>query len=345
MAQALDTQSDKLVEFWWDRVILQCRSAARASADKWASSRLRIGPTWPTKTPGLKASMGRDVDALLIDKDGVVWDRDSGQLQHRFGAHCSSSTFENFVVRNLGFVSVQFSGSSCAVKVAPAHLSFKVYMTLSELLCEIEADRYAVSLFQAGWHHLIFSECRSVLNRLLQSSNRYTCEIGERFVSCAQASSSLPRGHALSDLLDAWRESSSCLDVTAHPRLFNDRLGGRFVVIERNQDGSSLVFSRIGHGFAMYDRGWPERIIGFPVECQPDARYGQWVANFWRSAFDRAEPTLHDVGAVVRNPMANSSRRIRYTRLTLPVYDRRGMMRLLSASLVDTGVDLGVELN
>jgi hypothetical protein len=289
--------------------------------------------------------MGRDVDALLIDKDGVVWDRDSGQLQHRFGAHCSSSTFENFVVRNLGFVSVQFSGSSCAVKVAPAHLSFKVYMTLSELLCEIEADRYAVSLFQAGWHHLLFSNYRPVLSLLLQSSNRYGYSISEKFISRARPISGLPIGHALSELLRAWQETSGHFDITAHSRLFDDRLGGRFVVIVQDESSSSLKFARIGEGFAMYDKGWAKRLVGYPIECQPDAKYGSWVANFWCTAFQQGQPTLHDVDAIVANPLENSSKHVQYSRLTLPIQTSTGTTQLLSATLADTTVNLRVEID
>lgn len=289
--------------------------------------------------------MGRGVATHFIDKDGGCWDRETGQLQERFGARCSSVTFERFIVRNLGFVSLQFTDTSCAIKVAPAHLSVKAFMTLSQLLGEVAADRYAVSLFQDGWRHLIFPEYRAVLRHLIKSSNHCRNGAGEPFVSRARDIATLPSGHPLMDLLDGWRASGPCMDVTAHSRLLHDRLGGRFVVIEQNTDSSNLVFSRIGQGFAMYDPGWPDRMVGYPIDCQPDAKYGHWIARSWRSAFDGDVPTLHDINATVTNPVAKTTRHIRYTRLTLPVRDRGGVTRMLSASLVDTGVNLGVELD
>jgi len=284
------------------------------------------------------------VSAQLIDKDGVCWDRDSGQLQGRFGANCSTTTFESFLVRNLGFVSIHRNQSSCVVKVAPAQLTAKAFFALSQQLGQAGSARHAVSLFEDCWQHLIFPDYRSVLDHLIRTSAR--CRNGvtsESFGACARALSTLPRDHPLADLLDAWRTSSGGLDVAACARLLNERLGGRFALIEREETTSDLVFSRIGHGFAMYDPGWPERMVGYPIECQPDATYGRWVARSLCAVFDRTEPTLHDVNAVVTNPLARSSRRVRYTRLTLPVHDRRGVKRMLSASFVDAGVDLGIE--
>jgi hypothetical protein len=281
--------------------------------------------------------------SLLIDKDGVCWNRDSGQIQRRFGAHCSSATFERFVIRNLGFVSIQCGEPSCVLKVAPAHLSLKAFLTVSQLLSETKVDRYAVSLFQEEWRHLIFPDHRAVLSHLLQSATRCKGGHGDNFAARPRALSTLPNAHPLKDLLDAWRTSTDGFDVATHARLLNDRLGGRFVVIEQNADASDLVFSRIGNGFAMYDPGWPERMVGYPIDCQPDAKYGQWVARCLTSAFECQEPTLNDVNAIVENPVAKTTRRIQYTRLTLPIRGHRSGKQMLSTSLVDTGVNFDVE--
>jgi hypothetical protein len=78
-------------------------------------------------------------------------------------------------------------------------------------------------------------------------------------------------------------------------------------VIEQAPDALGLVFSRIGQGYAMYDPGWPARMIGYPIDCQPDANYGQWIARCLRSAFEQREPTLNDVDAIVTNPVAQTA--------------------------------------
>ena len=85
-------------------------------------------------------------------------------------------------------------------------------------------------------------------------------------------------------------------------------------------------------------------MVGYPIDCQPDAKYGQWIAGCLRSAFGQSEPTLNDVDAIVANPVAQTARRIRYTRLTLPLRRRDSAMQMLSASLVDTGMNVGVKL-
>jgi hypothetical protein len=280
----------------------------------------------------------------FIDKDGACWDAEARQLEERFGARCSSATFEKFIVRNLGFVSVQFGGTSCLIKVAPSKLSLEAFMTLSQLLLDVAADRYAVSLFQDGWRDLIFPDCRAVLRHLLQSSDCGRRGRGDPFATRPKAISKLPSAHPLTDLIDAWRAGSGRLDVTTCSSLLNERLGGRFVVIEQAPDASGLVFSRIGQGYAMYDPGWATRMVGYPIDCQPDAKYGQWIARCLRSAFETRDPTLHDVDAIVANPVARTARRIRYTRLTLPLRRRDDGLQMLSASLVDTGINVGVKL-
>ena len=280
----------------------------------------------------------------FIDRYGACWDDGARQLQERLGARCSSATFEKFIVRNLGFVSVQFGATSCLIKVAPSQLSLDAYMTLSQLLSEVAADRYAVSLFQDGWRDLIFPDCRAVLRHLLQSSDCGRRDHGDPFVTRPKAISKLSSAHPLMDLVDAWRASSGRLDVATCSSLLNERLGGRFVVIEQAPNALGLVFSRIGQGYAMYDPGWPARMTGYPIDCQPDAHYGQWIARCLRSAFEQREPTLNDIDAIVTNPVAQTARRIRYTRLTLPLRRRDGGLQMLSASLVDTGINIGVKL-
>jgi hypothetical protein len=284
------------------------------------------------------------VSAHLIDKDGHYWDQGSGGLQKRFGAHCSAATFENFIVRNLGYVTLQLTESSCAIKVAPSHLSLKAFTTLAQVLGELAVDRYAVSLFQDEWHHLIFRDYSTVLSHLIQSANGSSRGHGDQFAARPRDLSTLPSAHPLMDLLDAWRTSTGSFDVAQHSRLLNDRLSGRFVVIEQNTGGSDLVFSHIGQGFAMYDPGWPERMIGYPIDCQPDAKYGQWVARCLTAAFEGTEPTLNDVNAMVENPVAKTTRRIQYTRLTLPVRGHDGRTEMLSASWVDKGINFGATI-
>ena len=95
--------------------------------------------------------------------------------------------------------------------------------------------------------------------------------------------------------------------------------------------GVSLSSSRIFAGRSVLSKN------------QPDAIYGRFVANGLREAAIRNEPMLNDIDALVRSP-GRKEQRIRYTRLTLPVLGPENDRQLLSATLLDRGIDLRIDL-
>lgn len=288
--------------------------------------------------------MGGFVAALLIDKHGTIWPADSNALRLRYGAHCSFGVFERFLVRNLGFISLRSNERSCAIKAAAAKMSFKSYTALSESLTEEQASRVSLSLFDGDWQHSIHRDESSALSMLLKSASQIRQGEPTNYHAAPRSLDNLPTHPGLRDLLSAWTAKSGNIRIEDYPEIHQGQLNGRFVVIKKNEISGQLVFSKIGAGFAMYDNGWASRLVGQPVEYQPDLDYGRWVAQYWRSALVANQPTLHDVDAHISNPRDKTSRRVQYTRLTLPISARDGSIQLLSASLVNNGVSGQVEV-
>ncbi|MGI9476774.1 MAG: hypothetical protein ACR2PI_08710 [Hyphomicrobiaceae bacterium] len=282
---------------------------------------------------------------VLIDREGEIWQSDSRALRANYGAACSNAAFERFLVRNLGFISVRVDDRSCAIKASPSRLSFKSFATLSDLLSKENTDRVSVSLFDHDWQHLILPSLNAALGSLLQSASGNAESKNRRFRSRSRPIESLSADNPLMALFEIWKQNSGYLDLESYPQIINEQLDKRFVLVERKPDASQLVFSRIGEGFAMYDKEWTTRLVGYPVEYQPDVHYAKWIANFWRSALISGKPTLNDVDANIINPLQRTKRRVKYSRLTLPVSEMNGATRLLSASLVDPHLDPCVKVN
>ena len=91
----------------------------------------------------------------------------------------------------------------------------------------------------------------------------------------------------------------------------------------------------------MYTPGWNRRLIGCPVDNQPDYAYGRAVASDWRNAMLAGEPRAVDVDACVQPAGSNdASHHLRYTRLMLPITLAGEATQLLSATLPDESIDL-----
>lgn len=166
------------------------------------------------------------------------------------------------------------------------------------------------------------------------------------FVARARDPSELDDGqHPLSALWACWRDRGHTFDHAEEDALLEGRFAGKYCVIARKPDTSSLVFSQIGRGIVIYRESWKNNAHGLRIEDQPDVRYAKSVAQQWRRAFVDHVPTLFDVDAIVHQPPHRENWRTQYTRLTLPVVSPTGESSMLSATYMDPRVDLRIEID
>ncbi len=265
-------------------------------------------------------------------------------LKELYGASCSCTTFNDFLVRNNGHIRIDIGADWCTLSAAPDRTSIAAFAAASSLLDKIAPKRVALALFDGDWQHAIHPNHSSALNALREAACEESLYDQGRFLARARPLKSLPSDHPLGALLELWRDRGASMTIDEYSRVFDDRLGRRYVVLERETGTSRLVFNRIGEGLHMYDEGWTRRLVGHRVEDQPDIDYAQWVANYWRNAYLTDQPTLSDADVIVTNPRERTRRRIQYSRLTLPISNNNGKQLLLSASLVDPDINLRVEV-
>ena len=128
------------------------------------------------------------------------------------------------------------------------------------------------------------------------------------------------------------------LDPSKTPRLFEERLSARYVIVQSDRSDGSLRFSDIGNGYApMFPASWRDKLIGADIELHHDLRYARSVATCWSAAILAKAPTLSDIDAVKCEPKTRSRYRRTYSRITLPLGDGS---QLLCASFLDSTIDL-----
>ena len=287
----------------------------------------------------------QNVQGILIDKQGRLWHAADYRLRQSFGAHCSSDVLAQFLVRNMGFICYRAKGDSCAIRLSLSRLQFKSYVALCGLIDDQMPKRVSISWFDGAWHSEICRESKAALEKILRLSTNVRPFATAKYLNTARSTRSLCEYDPLHHLLDVWRDNSGRLDIDQHGAVLIERLGGKFVLVDRDASTSKLVFSRIGSGLEMYHKGWARNLIGAPIDHQPDVRYAQSVANCWREAMLKNEPVLKDVDAMVNDPVIGRTYRANYTRLTLPIETTGGQTRLLSASVTDRTIDLRAKVH
>ena len=278
---------------------------------------------------------------ILIDNSGKAWSINGGILHQNFGASTRNLALPSFLVRNLGFVRVKTIGDSAVVLFAPSRLRVRSYSATAGVLDRLSPTRIRLSWYDDTWHHEIVPDVPASCRRLRLLMRDYSGQAYQNYLSEPRVVEQLPAGTSLSAVLDAWRETGGALTIDRAPRLFRNILRSKFTVVERSSDSGQLVFAEIGEGFVMYKPGWTRRLIGCPVDNQPDFAYGRAVASDWRNAMLAGEPRAVDVDACVRPAGSNNvSHHLRYTRLMLPITLPGETSQLLSATLPDESIDL-----
>lgn len=279
--------------------------------------------------------------SILIDSRGVPWHPDDWYRQA--SGTLPTHDVTDFAVKNLGCVLVMLKPNLATVRIAPGRTKTSTVLALLRLLKPYRANRFGLTWYAGQWHHEILPDGQRLSARILGLLARHSTEKDQRFLALERPVSTLANRNRLAEVIDLWRHFGGALDLRRYDQTLHELLDGRFTVSSLEDDTSRLLFSQVGNGYAMYRNDFASLAIGQRVENQPDAIYGRFVANGLREAAIRNEPMLNDIDALVRSP-GRKEQRIRYTRLTLPVLGPANKRQLLSATLLDRGIDLRIDL-
>jgi hypothetical protein len=240
-------------------------------------------------------------------------------------------------IRQRGFVAVDASSGVLRVRLVPAAVSSVTLSAVCYHLADREAARIAICWLDGAWHCHVFGSRTDAIRHLIslcpeRSGRADDFKIARRSLDC------LPGRSPLAALARLWDQSQAPLQFEEISQILHLGLKGRYAVVHAVDDGQ-VYFRDVGWGFPWLDKHWVSRSRGLRMQDQPDYHLGDWASEAYRDAAAGHGPRLDDVDAITVTPHLGR-KRIRYTRLIVPVQTRWGLRCLLGASVINLGINL-----
>jgi hypothetical protein len=276
----------------------------------------------------------------IIDDKGDIWPGSSGFLRQLLFCELSEPHFSQYLITNLGFIALHERDAGASIRLRPQVVSPLAVVGLAYWLSDRRIERVALSSLGSEWQHRIFASRQSCMQCLLSMVEREPPDHGQNFLSTSKSFAELRPGTPLDAIHRKWRTDPEVGDEDAFLADCQFRFRGRFTVTRPQDD--RVVIHRIGPGYCSYNATWLSIAEGHPHEDGPDYRYGRWVAHAHHRVLNTSAPALDDVDAIIERPRGGPNR-VCYTRLILPFRRRNGGIWLLSASTLDSRIDLRAE--
>lgn len=269
---------------------------------------------------------------MLFDNNGMPVD------VHTFarkGGFCSWDAAVDYAVEALGFVWVELTDRGCQVRLNAKKTDRRAEAALFFWLNEAAPNRVVVYFVHARSIPQIYPgvpECIAATSKILEAGRRE-----DRWIATRPFDPLCP-STALSKLASTYRAGRNLREFATRG-LVEEATGGRFLIVERVMKSKKLMLRAMGRD--SYYRSWAADPASRSIDDQPDLQYGTWLADCYHTSLDDMSPQAEEVDALVFRPR-EGKRRLRYRRLILP-FRVQGREFLLSTSLKDTAIDLGIQ--
>ena len=281
----------------------------------------------------------------LIEPSGETWDVNSRSFRERFGVSTASRDIVDFLIRNAGCVLLRGIDASLHLKFAPTQVSIDACRAVSQIIEDELPERVSLSWYNQGWHYELLPGAGQARRRIMMLLANERRVHPTKNLSRLSGLDSLQPDNPLDALFSLWRDSGGTLDMRRRGQAVAESVKGRFLTIEREPDSNRLVFADVGPGWWHYGSQWSSTVVGKRVEFQPDLAHGKWVANQFRDAMLAGGPMLTENDVLVEHPLKSEVARFQYRRLTLPIVRRDRDLQVLSATHIDTSIDLRGEIH
>lgn len=269
---------------------------------------------------GIRIQGGSRKLLVSVSPEGTVLAPGTEAFFERIGYANPDFDASDYVVRNLGFVSVtRRSRDRMTIRLRPSLVSRKALDACLKILMNQDFAQGEIQRYEEDWISEIWPNDPALLHRLADLCEKAQRMQEPRFgsrpldISAVSSDSSNP----LKPLYQKWRVSSAIFDDTTLPFLISYGLDFRLSVVTAPRMGEPLRFQFFGDGFKFYDDHQKMKVIGAPIEDQPDAEYGRWLAEQYDAVVASGRPALDYVTARI-TPDSGPGRRSRYERLLLP---------------------------
>lgn len=275
---------------------------------------------------------------LLIDGDGRTWDASSSKLRSKLGVFGADLDLTAYAIRNLGYARLRNSVGGAAVRIMfrPRMLTVATLDAVAWALTTGQHTRIVVEPADGSGRTEIIADQADAIARIVYLGDQSGRLARPRYWAQPMSLDRLGTGRLvhLHEMLQAWR--------VAHGRLDDARAMLRAMTLNCQRfmlasvEAETPVVETIGNGYVIQGQGWVNGAVGLPVYEQPDANYGNCVAESYMKAGRAQEPVLELIDAEIRAPDRVPTR-VRYERLLLP-WAERGAAFVSSISEVRTSL-------
>gem|GEM_PF-827457 len=257
---------------------------------------------------------------VSVSPEGAVYAPGTEAFFERIGYSNPDFDASDYVVRNLGFVSIaRRSTDRMMVRLRPSLVSSAALDSALRVLVGQDFSQGEIQHYGQDWTSEVWPNDPAMLHRLVELCDNTGAPQEPRFGAKSLQLDTLSEtdGNPLRPLFQKWRVSASIFDDTTMPFLIGYGLDYRLIVMSAEGGGEPLRFQFFGDGFKFYDARQKANVIGAPIDHQPDADYGRWLARQYGKVVESGKPSLDYVTASIRSD-GDQSRRSRYERLLLP---------------------------
>ena len=269
---------------------------------------------------GVRAPGGSRKVLVSVSPEGTVLAPGTEAFFERIGYANPDFDASDYVVRNLGFISIsRRSRDRMTVRLRPSLVSQNALDACLKILMNQDFSQGEIQRFEDDWVSEIWPNDPALLHRLVDLCEKAHRTHEPRFGAKPLDINTIGNDNSnpLKPLFQKWRVSSSIFDDTTLPFLINYGLDFRLSVVTAPRIGEPLRFQFFGEGFKFYDDRQKMQVIGAPFEDQPDTEYGIWLAKQYNAVVESGRPALDYVTAQIKAD-SGLGRRSRYERLLLP---------------------------
>ena len=278
---------------------------------------------------------------LLFDEQGNGL-RPTAALGASLGTWIRGDDLSEFLVRNLGFVSIVADRAAVRLSFRPGKSDPTALSAAMIHLFGLRAPSFIVRWYESGWRHEDFPSSGQAIQRIVDLTQAAQLQARQAdFLSRSFDRHRLPAVSPLASIMAAW----ACGMRNVGELLAIDRgAGSRSVVVAAGQSNADPHVLTGEIGLAASEPVWLERNSRFRIADWPDVEYGKWVAQTYGETLDKAEPRLDAVDCIIKWPRIGA-RRYTYRRLILPCRTPSGAQVLLGTMLSDDTVSLRTQLH
>lgn len=245
------------------------------------------------------------------------------------------------LVNSKGHIWFERTKSACVIWLHPGKVTAASEAALYYLISDVASGRVSVTFVGERDRSSILPSGTSCINAISKEIARSRRERTARFASRPIAVPSVAAFGPLQRLFDLFQTSEIHQDVRQVASFVKNAVTDRFLIVDRAGSAENVIVRIVGPGYSGFDKRWVKTAAGGTLEEQPDIDYGAWLTRCYLDVLARNTIIAEEVDAAIYRP-EYGRRRFAYRRLLLPFKSRNGSQCLLSTSIADPTIDLGI---